>query len=232
MYLQTQGSMTRRFIVVFVILTGCWAIAASAQNSTSDSAKPVLPADGNSDVAKATPLPNTATPASRVAPVLPEGYVIGVGDGLDINVWKEGELSKPAAVRPDGMITLPLVGEIKAAGLTPSQLEEQLTTALSKVLSDPQVTVIVVSVNSRSFNIMGNVYRPGYYPLVRPLTVLDAIALSGGMRDFAKEKKIYILRTMPDGSEKKFIFNYKEVIKGRNMAQNIVLQPHDILVVP
>jgi polysaccharide export outer membrane protein len=130
------------------------------------------------------------------------------------------------------MITLPLIGEIKAIGLTPVQLQDQLTTSLQKVVSEPQVTVMVVSVNSMSFNIMGNVNKPGYYPLVHPVTILDAIAISGGFRDFAKQKKIYVLRAMPDGKEKKYMFNYKQVIKGQNMAQNIMLQPHDVLVIP
>jgi polysaccharide export outer membrane protein len=233
MYLRAQGPTAHKFVVALVILMGCWAVAASAQDSASDPAKPVLPAAGSSDVAKATPLPTTGTSAARVSKVmLPDGYVIGVGDGLDINVWKEGELSKAVAVRPDGMITLPLVGEIKAVGLTPNQLQEQLTASLSKVLSDPQVTVIVVAVNSLSFNIMGNVYKPGYYPLTRPLTILDAIGLSGGFRDFAKDKKIYLLRAMADGSQKKYPFNYREVIKGKKMAQNILLLPNDVLVVP
>jgi len=205
--------------------------AATQGSDPSGTAKAVLPADSSKE-ANATPLPATDTAASRVSKITPEGYVIGIGDGLDINVWKEGELSKQVAVRPDGIITLPLVGEIKAAGLTPDQLQQQLTASLSKVLSEPQVTVIVISVNSLSFNIMGNVLKPGYYPLNHPITVLDAIALSGGFRDFAKEKKIYILRTTPDGQQKKIFFNYKEVIKGRNMAQNILLQPKDIMVVP
>jgi polysaccharide export outer membrane protein len=100
------------------------------------------------------------------------------------------------------------------------------------VLSDPQVTVIIVSVNSLSFNIMGNVLKPGYYPLNHPVSVLDAIALSGGFKDFAKEKKIYILRTAPNGKQEKLYFNYKQVIKGQKMAQNIMLQPRDTLVVP
>jgi polysaccharide export outer membrane protein len=127
---------------------------------------------------------------------------------------------------------LPLVGEIKVVGLTPNQLQDQLTAAFSKVLSDPQVTVGIVSIQSLSFNIMGNVLKPGYYPLNHPVTILDAIALSGGFRDFAKEKKIYILRATPDGKEKKIYFNYKDVIRGRNMAQNILLEPRDTLVVP
>ncbi len=240
MYSQTQGRTMHKFLIALMVVLGWCATAAWAQDAStqstdsSNAAKPVLPSSDTSKAeAKATPLPTTDTPASRVSKVfIPEGYVIGIGDGLDINVWKEGELSKTVAVRPDGMITLPLIGEIKAVGLTPNQLQEQLTTSLSKVLSDPQVTVIVVGVNSLSYNIMGNVAKPGYYPLNRPITILDAIALGGGFRDFAKEKKIYILRTSPDGKQQKIFFNYKQVIKGQNMAQNILLQPRDTLVVP
>jgi len=100
------------------------------------------------------------------------------------------------------------------------------------VMSEPQVTVIITSVNSLTFNIMGQVIKPGYYPINRPLTILDAIAMCGGFRDFAKQKKIYVLRATPDGKQEKIKFNYKEVIKGKNMAQNIKLQAHDTLVVP
>jgi len=130
------------------------------------------------------------------------------------------------------MITLPLVGEIKAAGLTPIQLKDQITAELAKVMSDPQVVVVVESVNSLSFNIMGNVFKPGYYPLGRPITVLDALALSGGFRDFAKQGKIYILRTDANGKEEKIHFNYKQVIKGQKMSQNIMVEPRDTIVVP
>ncbi len=228
-----------KLIFALIVLLGWLAMGAEAQNASpqsadsSNQAKPVLPnPDSVKDEAKATPLPATDTPAPRVSKVVPEGYVIGIGDGLDINVWKEGELSKTVAVRPDGMITLPLVGEIKAVGLTPNQLQDQLTAALTKVLSDPQVTVSVVSVNSLSYIVMGNVGKPGYYPLTRPITVLDAIALCGGFRDFAKEKKIYILRIAPDGKQQKLYFNYKDVIRGRKMSQNILLEPHDTMVVP
>jgi len=229
MYSQPQGRTMHKFLMALIILLGMCATAAQAQ----DAAKPVLPGSDSSNVAKATPLPTSDTPASRVSKVLlPEGYVIGIGDALDINVWKEGELSKTVVIRPDGIFTLPLIGEVKAVGLTPNQLQDQLTASLSKVLSDPQVTVIVVGVNSLSYNVMGNISKPGYYPLNRPITILDAIALCGGFRDFAKEKKIYILRTDPDGKQHKIFFNYKQVIKGQNMAQNILLQPRDTLVVP
>ena len=240
MYLQSEVNRMCKLLCALLVLLGTWAMMAAAQEATppssdsSDLAKPVLPSTDNpKSEAKATPLPTTDTPASRVSRMtLPEGYVIGVGDGLDINVWKEGELSKQVAVRPDGMITLPLVGEIKAIGLTPTQLQDQLTASLTKVLSDPLVTVSVIAINSLSYNVMGNVAKPGYYPLVHPVTILDAIALCGGFRDFAKEKKIYILRTTAEGKQQKIFFNYKEVIKGRKMAQNIWLEPRDTLVVP
>ena len=242
MYFEGKTVGKRIFIVAAIVLLGMWSVAAYAQDASaqqnSDSttaAKPVIPAStdsGAKESAKATPLPPTDTPASRVTAVKPDSYVIGVGDGLSVNVWKEPELSKQVPVRPDGVITLPLIGEIKAVGLTPNQLQEQITAALSKVMSDPQVVVMVEAVNSLSFNIMGNVYKPGYYPLGRPITVLDAIGLSGGFKDFAKQKKIYILRTGANGKQEKLKFNYKEVIKGRNMAQNIIIEPRDIIVVP
>jgi polysaccharide biosynthesis/export protein len=240
MYSRRQVRVGQTFILALVVLLGIWTTTAMAQDSASQSddssntAKPVLPSsDSGKDEAKATPLPATDTPAPRVGKVpLPEGYVVGIGDVLDINVWKENELTKTVGVRPDGMITLPLVGEIKAVGLTPDQLQAQITDALQKVLSDPVVTVAVVAVNSLSYNVMGNIGKPGYYPLTHPVTILDAIALAGGFRDFAKQKKIYVLRTDAGGKQQKIFFNYKQVIKGQNMAQNILLKPNDTLVIP
>jgi polysaccharide export outer membrane protein len=226
-------------------MLGLWTLAAYGQDNTAPpapdsttAAKPVIPdsssgsAGGGKDVAKTTTLPAAGSPHPHVANVRPDTYVIGVGDVLEINVWKEGELSKNVGVRPDGMITLPLIGEMKAIGLTPVQLQEQITASLQKVMSDPQVVVMVGAVNSLSFNIMGQVYKPGFFPLSRPITILDAIALSGGFRDFAKQKKIYILRTAPDGTQQKIHFNYKQVIKGQNMSQNILVEPRDTIVVP
>ncbi len=233
---QTVGSraILKLIAVVMMLLAGLPFAYAQSTDSSGD-AKPVLPAssdDSGKNVAKATSLPSTDTPATRVANVRPDTYIIGADDVLAINVWKEGELSKTVPVRPDGMITLPLVGEIKAVGLTPIQLQEQIIAALQKVMSDPQVTVMVSAVNSMSYNIVGQVAKPGFYSLTRPMTVLDAIALCGGFRDFAKQKKIYVLRTGPDGKQERLKFNYKQVIKGQNMAQNIQLMPHDTLVIP
>ncbi len=141
-------------------------------------------------------------------------------------------MSRQVPVRPDGMISLPLLGDVKAAGLTPLQLQDQLTTELKKYISDPQVTVIVGEVHSMTFNVVGEVMRPGYYPLTRRMTVLDAIALSGGFRDFANVKKIYVLRTQANGQQAKLKFNYKNVIKGKDAQENIELEPRDTIVVP
>jgi polysaccharide export outer membrane protein len=232
MYSRGLAVRMRNFMVAVIMLVGLCSMVALAQDAAPGSDSPNADASATPSEAKATPLPPSNTPASRVPAIQPANYIVGVGDVLEINVWKESELSKTVPVRPDGMITLPLVGELKAVGLTPVQLQEQITNALTKVVSEPQVTVMVVSVNSMSFNIMGNVNKPGYYPLTRPISILDAIALSGGFRDFAKQNKIYVLRKSENGTEQRLKFNYKEVIKGKKMAQNITLQPHDVLVIP
>lgn len=159
-------------------------------------------------------------------------YVIGVDDMLAVNVWKEPEVSKTVPVRSDGKISLPLAGEVQASGQTPLQLEEQIAAKLKNYISDPVVTVIVEKINSQKFNILGMVARPGSFPLTSASTVLDAIALAGGFRDFAKQKSIYVLRKNSDGTESRIPFNYKKVIKGKNVAQNIKLQPGDTIVIP
>jgi len=161
-----------------------------------------------------------------------ETYVIGVDDVLAISVWKEPEVSRTVPVRSDGKISLPLAGEVQASGQTPMQLEQVLSGKLRNYISQPEVTVIVEQIKSQKFNILGQVSRPGSYPLANSPTVLDAIALAGGFRDFAKQKSIYVLRQNSDGTQARLPFNYKEVIKGRNSAQNIKLQANDTIVIP
>jgi polysaccharide export outer membrane protein len=161
-----------------------------------------------------------------------DGFVIGNGDVLAISIWKQPDLSRSVPVRSDGRISLPLIGDVQAAGQTPLKLEEEITRKFQPYLNVPEVTVIVEQINSEKFNILGRVVKPGSYSLVNPTTVLDAIALAGGCRDFAKQKAIYILRKNPDGTESRLPFNYQDVIKGKNTAQNIQLQPHDTVVVP
>jgi polysaccharide export outer membrane protein len=159
-------------------------------------------------------------------------FIIGNDDVLVINVWKEPEVSRTLPVRSDGRISLPLVGEIQASGRTPLQLEQEISLRLHAYMTDPEVTVIVQEIHSQQFNILGQVLKPGAYSLTRTTTVLDAIAIAGGFRDFAKQKGIYILRQNPNGGESRIPFNYKNVIKGVNPAQNIVLEPRDTVVVP
>ncbi len=161
-----------------------------------------------------------------------DSFVIGNDDVLSINVWKEPDVSRSIPVRSDGKISLPLAGEIQAAGRTPLALEQEIATKQNNYISEPEVTVMVTQINSQKFNILGQVSKPGSYPLTNSVTVLDAIALAGGFRDFAKKTSIYVLRQKPDGGETRIPFNYKEVVKGTNAAQNIKLQPRDTIVVP
>ena len=159
-------------------------------------------------------------------------YIIGNNDVLAINVWKETELSKSVPVRSDGKISLPLMGEVQAAGRTPLQLENEISEKLKSYITAPDVTVIVEQINSKKFNILGMVGKPGTFSLALPLTVMDAIAQAGGLRDFAKSKDIYVLRQKPDGSTYRIPFNYKDFIKGKNPEQNIRVEPGDTIIVP
>jgi polysaccharide biosynthesis/export protein len=161
-----------------------------------------------------------------------DSFVIGNDDVLAVNVWKEPDISRSVPVRPDGKISLPLVGEVQAAGQTPLKLEQDIAGKLQSYISEPQVTVMVEQINSEKFNILGQVAKPGSYPLTNSATALDAIALAGGFRDFAKQKSIYVLRRNPDGTASRLPFNYKEIIKGKNVDQNIKLQSNDTIVVP
>ncbi|MGA8151653.1 MAG: polysaccharide biosynthesis/export family protein [Terriglobales bacterium] len=175
---------------------------------------------------------NTGTAPGGINKAQDDTYVIGVDDVLAVNVWKEPEVSRSIPVRSDGKISLPLAGELQASGLTPRQLEQALSAKLKSFISDPEVTVIVEQIKSQKFNVLGMVSKPGAYPLGSSPTVLDAIALAGGFRDFAKQKSIYVLRQNPDGTQTRLPFNYKDVIKGKNPAENIKLQPNDTVVVP
>ena len=161
-----------------------------------------------------------------------DSYIIGDDDLLAINVWNEPDLKQSAPVRPDGKISLPLIGDIQAAGRTPVQLQNDIAAKLRAYITHPDVTVVVQQINSQKYNILGRVAKPGAYTLSTTMTVLDAIAEAGGFQDFAKQKDIYILRENPSGGESRFPFNYKDVIKGKHLEQNIKLEPHDTIVVP
>jgi len=214
--------MCRRIsmFAVCILISGWLAAQTDATKNTGSTTPAAQPASADSGTGAAAVRPHDNT------------YIIGDDDVLSINVWKEAEVSRTVPVRSDGKISLPLAGEVQASGQTPLQLEKLLATKLQSFISEPEVTVIVTEIKSQKFNILGMVNKAGTFPLTSSLTVLDAVALAGGFRDFAKQKSIYVLRKNPDGGESRLPFNYKEVIKGKNMAQNIRLQPGDTIVVP
>ena len=177
----------------------------------------------------ATPSPNSPekTAESSAAAVDPNKYLIGPEDVLFIRVWREPDFTLPAAVRPDGKITMPLVGDVQAGNQTPMQLTKTITELLGKYLNNPDVNVIVTDVRSKKYYIDGEVLKPGTYLLVTPTTVLEALSNCGGFRDFANSKKIRILR-----KGNILHFNYKDVSKGKNLEQNILVEPGDHIIIP
>ncbi len=157
-------------------------------------------------------------------------YIIGPDDVLHVSVWKETDLTSTLPVRPDGKISMPLLDDVQAAGLTPMQLANSLTEKLKKFMADPRVTVVVTAMNSQKIYILGEVTHTGAMALTPNMTVLQAIA-SAGFTQFANTKGIYVLRT-ENGKQQKLPFNYKQVVKGEAMEQNVLLRPGDTIVVP
>ena len=208
-----------KVISTAAILLLSFASGAPAQEQTTPP-----PADQqNADKKVATaPIPTTAG-----APVDSSSYKIGAADVLNIKVWNEPEFSGPVAVHQDGKITLPLVGDLQAGGKTPNEVQEIIADSLKTLVKKPLVTVTVQDVGSKRYYMDGLIARPGEYPLVVPTTILEAISKGGGLQDFANSKKIYILR-----GDKRIYFNYKDVIHGKHMEQNIPLEPGDHIVVP
>jgi polysaccharide export outer membrane protein len=173
-----------------------------------------------------------ATPAATSGVDVPPEYVIGPQDVLGINFWRDADMTGDVTVRPDGRITLPLLGDLQASGLTPEALKTVIHTAASKLIEDPTVTVIVRQINSRKVFITGQVTTPGAHVLTGPLTVMQLISLAGGLTEFAKKKDITVMRTEADGKQVVLPFNYNDVSKGKSLAQNVVLKPGDTVVVP
>ena len=158
-------------------------------------------------------------------------YQIGAGDQLDISVWKNAELSRQVTVRPDGMISLPLVNDVRAAGLTPMELRDLLAKKLSEYVPAAEVSVIVTRVRSYSISVVGAVTKPGRFVLSSPTTVLEAIALAGGLTEFASRRSITVLRTEGKGATTRVPFNYNTALAGE-ASENLLLRPGDVIVVP
>jgi len=172
-----------------------------------------------------------ATSASTPAAAEDPSYRIGAQDVLRVDVWREDQLTRTVPVRPDGKITLPLLNDVQAAGLTPMELAGAIREELKKFITNPQVTVSVTEINSRRIYVNGEVNKSGAYQMLPHMTVLQALSGSGGFTAFARIKNIYVLRN-ENGKSIRIPFNYKEAIKGKNPEQNIELQPGDVVVVP
>jgi polysaccharide export outer membrane protein len=211
------GFIVAIFVVSFV------AVPAHSQNGSSRKAKgnTTTAAKNANNGSEAVVQPATSDPS----------YVIGADDVLNVSVWKEPEITETVPVRPDGKISLPLLNDVQAAGLTPMQLATNITNRLKKYLENPQVTVIVTQINSQRYYIMGEVLRAGAYPLLPGMTILQALSGAGGFTPYAKLSDIYLLRTV-DGRQVKFPFNYKDVLKGQSTDQNKVLKAGDTVIVP
>lgn len=204
--------------LIAVFVAGA-AVAAAAQ-----SAAPQPPP------AAATAAQKADSPAATGV-LAPPDYVIGAEDVLEVVVWREKDLSAQVMVRPDGMVSLPLLNDVQAGGLTPEQFRERVSAGAAKYVESPSVTVIVKQINSRKVSVMGEVVKPGIYPLLAPTTVLQLLALAGGPTAFADVKDISVVRTI-DGKTSRLLFNYKEVARGRRMEQNVLLLPGDTVIVP
>jgi len=221
----TSCSIRAMRYFVLATLMGLTAIGGRAQQGQAGPNR----ADGDSSATASTA--NDEKVSVTTATVLPEpSYVIGADDVLLVSVWKEPDLTATLPVRSDGMISLPLLDDVRAAGLTPMQLAAVLNRKLKSYVTAPRVTVVVTQTNSHRIYVLGEVLHTGPITLLHNMTVLQALA-TAGFNEFANEKGIYILRTS-NGQEQKIPFHYRRVIKGQAASENILLQPGDVIVVP
>jgi polysaccharide export outer membrane protein len=206
--------------------------APAPQSPDATQAPPAAPAPASPQPAVSTPpKPAGAASPTPVEVTPPPDYVIGPDDILSVVVWREKDLSADVVVRPDGRITLPLVNDIQAAGSTPDALRARIAEAMAKFVEDPSVTVVVKQINSRKVFVTGMVGKPGPYPLSGGTTVLQQLSIAGGVHEFADSKHILVMRN-ENGTQVALKFNYKDVVRGKNLQQNILLKPGDTIVVP
>jgi polysaccharide biosynthesis/export protein len=205
-------------IVIVALLAQGAAVAGQSASQPQTEKPPAAP----------RPAPVPAVPDGVVPP---PGYVIGPEDVLGIVFWREKDLSADVIVRPDGMISLPLLNDILATGLTPAELRQKVMAEANKLVQDANATVVVRQIHSRKVFITGNVAKPGSYPLAGPMNVLQLIALAGGLLEFAEADKIRVMRT-ENGAPVAHLFNYRQVAEGKSLRQNIELKPGDTVIVP
>ncbi len=216
----TAMTARARLASLFTIGFFCLCALAFAQNQ-----KPPEPPPAEAAKSEAV-VPGEAA-RTLPASVDPNKFDLGAEDVIFIRVWREPDLTGTHVIRPDGKITLPLVGELAAAGQTPAALQKSLAESFSKFINNPQVTVQVQAVRSKRYYVTGEIFRPGAYPLVVPTTVFEAVTLAGGFREFANKKKITIAR-----GKNRLKFNYNDVIKGKNLGQNVLIEDGDTIIVP
>ncbi len=212
----------RGFRLTALNLTLGLAVSCLAAQQAAPAPKQEAPA-GPAKPTVGAPVKPMALPASAVDN---DTYILGGGDVIAVQVWREPDLSGQKVIRPDGRITMPLIKEVQAAGLTPNQLAEAIATALSKFVNNPDVGVSVEQVLSRRYFVDGEINRPGAYPLATPTTVFEAITMAGGFQEFANKKSIIVIR-----GDKRFKFNWNEVVKGKNLSQNINIENGDHIMV-
>jgi polysaccharide biosynthesis/export protein len=198
-------------LAAMFLLVSFWQGAALAEDK--DNAKP----------AKSSP--------SKSMPMVDADYRVGPGDMIDISVWKEPEVSSTIVIRPDGKISIPLINDLVVSGKTPMEMQALIAEKLSPFIKSPNVTVTVKEVRSKKVYVLGQVNKSGSFDIPRPTTVLQILTEAGGLQPFAKQKSIYVLRN-EGGAERRLAFNYKDVVKGKKIEQNIVLLPGDTVVVP
>jgi polysaccharide export outer membrane protein len=211
--------VTRRLALCLPVLLVATALLAAAQTQSQQQQPP----DKLPEAPKV--LPNSTGPDGAAPAVDPNTYVIGVEDVIGIQVFHEAELTRQVTVRPDGKVTMPLIGDLQAEGLTPERLRKAIKDALGTLMNNPDVTITILGVNSKRYTIAGQVMRPGQVALVLPTKVFDALS-NAGFRDFANTKNIMIIR-----GTKRIKFNYNEVLKGKKLEQNIFLEPGDTIYV-
>ena len=223
-------------VLALAVLAALGAAPMPGAAQASKSKKPSSSAPAQSPAADPSAAPaagqnrsDKTTPRERG---VPEDYVIGAGDVLQISVWKEPDASVPSVVvRPDGKVAMPLLREVEVMGMTPMQAEKAITERLSKLINGADVTVIVTDINSKKVYVVGAVRKEGPLAYTYRMSVMQAISEAGGLNDYAKRKKIYILRN-ENGKEYRLFFNYDEVIRGEKTEQNVQLLPGDTLVIP
>jgi polysaccharide biosynthesis/export protein len=216
------------FIPALVVgLAGSGATVLAGQNSQESQRPAQSSIVVNGEHSTGGDRSTAVAPSSRSS----SDYLIGADDMLDVNVWKEQELTRTLQVRPDGKISMPLLNDVQAAGLTPTQLAQSITDRLKKYLTAPQVTVMVTQINSQRVYVTGEVAHAGAYAVLPGMTVLQAITAAGGLTPFANGKKIFLMRN-ENGVPAKYPFNYKDVLDGRKPEQNLKVKAGDTVVVP